>query len=32
MLDGVTDKRVLELTGSRAFTNGNVFLSYQPST
>jgi dihydrofolate reductase len=31
MFDGVTDKRDLKLTRSRAFRNGNVFLCYEPS-
>jgi len=31
MFDGVTDKRDLKLTRSRAFHNGNVFLCYEPS-
>jgi hypothetical protein len=32
LFDGVTRRPKLKLTKSRAFTNGNVFLCYQPAT
>ncbi len=31
LFEGVTRKLNLKLTGSRAFKNGNVFLTYEPS-
>jgi dihydrofolate reductase len=30
MFDGVKDKLVLKLTKTRPFSNGKVFLSYEP--